>query len=165
MCQVVSISDPEKALSLIALAAGKWRLSLEESWYHERPEVRNPDRRWYEIIPCHGGAFIGLYAETLKVVLQLYTPKVKNARLIWEVIKNKPGVWADFHLDGEVVIFFPAELLDKVAEMAKAKRRRRLSEEHKAKPAEGVKAHRFKSKNHGSNDEENGANLEVLHVP
>ena len=136
-----------------SITNGRYRVSLEESWYHERPEVRNPERHWYEILPCRGGAFIGLYAEKPEVVLQLYTPKVKNARVIWEAIKDKPGVWADFHMDGEVMLYFPAELLNVVAEMSGARKRRRLSPEARARLVEVGKASRFASRNHGVESE------------
>jgi len=60
--------------------------------------------------------------------------------------QDADGVWADFHFDGEAVIYFPLEVLPTVAELAEAKRRRRLSAEHKAKLAESNKDYRFKLK-------------------
>lgn len=50
----------------------RYRILLEESFTSERQEVRNPDRRWDEIIPCQGfkpgppqeGPFISLYLRT-----------------------------------------------------------------------------------------------------
>ena len=131
---------------------GRYRVMLEESWYHERSEVRSPDRRWYEQIPCKGGAFIGLYSETPETVLHLYTHRVKNARVIWQVIQGKPGVRADFDLDGEAVLYFPPDLVRTVAEMAGARKRRRLSPEARASLAEMGKACRLKGKKHGVED-------------
>ena len=49
-----------------------------------------------------------------------------------------------------------------MAELAGAKRRRRLSEEHKAKLAEAGKAHQFKSKIDGSNLTDSGDDLSVF---
>ena len=46
-----------------------------------------------------------------------------------------------------------------VAHLAGARRKRRLSEEYKAKLAESNKAHRFKPKSYASNGEEKGAVL------
>ena len=77
---------------LADLSNHRYRIVLEESWYHEQPEIRKPDRRWYEQIPCKGGAFISLYAETPTIILQLYTPRVKNARFIFGHLKDFPGV-------------------------------------------------------------------------
>lgn len=135
-----------------SLTNGRYRVVLEESWYHERPEVRSPDRRWYEQIPCKGGAFIGLYSEIPETVLHLYTHRVKNARVIWQVIKGKPGVRADFDLDGEAVFYFPPALLHAVAEMAGARKRRRLSPEARARLAERGKPYPFKGKKPGVED-------------
>lgn len=120
---------------LAGLSGNRYRIVLEESWHIERPELRNPDRRWFELIPCKGGGFIGLYAENPETILQLYTSRVKNARIIWEQLKDQPGCRADFHLDGEAVIYFPPEQLHQVAEMAGARIKRRLSPEARLKAA------------------------------
>ena len=125
---------------LADLSNHRYRIVLEESWHHERPEIRKPDRRWYEQIPCKGGAFIGLYAEDPTIVLQLFTPRPKNARFIFGHIKDLPGVKADFHYDGEAVIYFPPELLQQVADMAEARVKRRLSPEARARLAERGRA-------------------------
>jgi hypothetical protein len=144
--------------SLADLIGGSYRIALEESWYHERPEMRIPNRRWYEQIPCRGGGFISLYSETPTVILQLYSPRVKKARLIFEQIKQIPGCVADFHMDGEAVIYFPAEIVHKVAGLAFARKRRHLSQEHKEKLTRaGVNAlaeYRLSAKNLNSTDEE-----------
>ena len=135
---------------LALLAAGMYKLVLEESWYHEVPEVRGPDKRWYLQIPCKGGAFIGLHAETPETILQLYTPRVKNARIIWQQLKGQPGCRADFHMDGEAVLYFPPEFLRQVAEMAGARVKRRLSPEARLKVAERGRAalEKYRKTNH-----------------
>ena len=69
---------------------------------------------------------------------------------------------ADFHFDGEAVIYFPSEVLFAVAGMARAKKKRYLSEEHKAKLAEAGKAHQFKPKTGGSKGEGIGVDLDDL---
>ena len=147
-------------INLGNLTANHDKIALEESWQRDDPEVRTPDRIWYEQIPCRGGAFIGLYSLD-PLILQLYTPRVKNAKVVWEAIKDIPGSRADFHFDGEAVLFFPLEAIHMVAHLAGARKRRRLSEEHKARLAESNKTHRFKPKSYASNGEENGADLGV----
>ena len=77
------------------------------------------------------GVFILVYSNPL--ILKLWTPRVKSARIIWEKVEAATRVWADFHFDGETVIYFPLEVLPTVAELAGAIRRSRLSEDHKAK--------------------------------
>jgi hypothetical protein len=148
--------------NLAALTDSRYRITLEESWQYERPEVRSPDRIWYEQIPCQGkDCFIGVYSLD-PLILQLSTSRAKNARTVYATIKDMPGVQPDFHFDGEAVICFPIEAIHIVAEIAGARRRRRLSEEHKAKLAEVGKAHHFKRKNYGSNGTGNGADLDDL---
>jgi len=130
---------------LAELSERRYRIVLEESWQHERPEVRNPDRIWYEQIPCQGGAFIGLYSLS-PFTLQLSTPRVKNAKKVWEAIKDVAGARADFYFDAEATIYFPIGAVHIVAELAGARKKRKLSEAHKAKLAEANQAYRFKPK-------------------
>jgi len=129
----------------------RFRVLLEESYTYERPEVRTQDRRWYEIIPCQGfkkgpgqeGSFISLFSED-PPTLQLYSDRPITAKKIWQVIKKYPGCRADFHMDGEVVLYFPAEtaLLEIVAAMAGGRKRRILTEEQRARLIEVGKAGR-----------------------
>ncbi len=141
---------------LKAATHDRYKITLEESWYHERPEVRNPERRWYEQIPCKGGAFIGLYCETGDILLQLSTPRPKNARLIYEKINHHPKVQADFHFDGEAIIYFPPELVHIVAEMAGARKKRRLSADARTRLKEAGKATQFQPRICGVENEETG---------
>jgi hypothetical protein len=85
------------------------------------------------------------------LILKLWTPRPKSARIIPEAMKVAAGARADFHFDGEAEIYFPLEVLPTVAELAGARKRRRLSAEHKAKLAESNKEYRFKPKFYGSN--------------
>jgi hypothetical protein len=128
-----------------------YRVLLEESFTSERQEVRNPDRRWYEIIPCQGfkpgpqqeGPFIGLYSED-PPILQLYSDRPINAKSIWKEIRKRTGCSADFGMDGEAVLSFPAEaeLLDIVAKMAGGRKKRILTEEQRARLIEAGKSGR-----------------------
>jgi hypothetical protein len=55
-------------------------------------------------------------------------------------------------LDGEAAIYFPPELLDQIAEMAGARKKRqgrKLTAEEKAKLVAAGMAHRFKGKSTG----------------
>jgi len=60
-----------------------------------------------------------------------------------------PGVRPDFHFDGEAVIYFPLEAVHIVAEIAGARKKRRLSPEAKARLIDQGKAHRFLPQTHG----------------
>ena len=119
-----------------------YRVLLEESFTSERQEVRNPDRRWYEIIPCQDfkpgpqqeGPFIGLYSED-PPTLKLYSDRPINAKSIWKEIRKDPECSADFGMDGEAVLYFPAaaELLDIVARMAGGRKKRILTKDQRSR--------------------------------
>jgi hypothetical protein len=145
--------------SLSALTDNRYRTTLEESC---QPGARTPDRIWYEQIACRGeGCFIGVYSLE-PLIFQLSTSRTKNARMVWEAIEGTSGAKADFHFDGEAIIYFPVEVLPRVAEIAGARKKRQLSEAHRAKLAEVGKAHQFKPKIHGSNEGKTGPDLNVL---
>jgi len=95
-----------------------------------------PTKIWYEQIPCQGGAFIGLYSLN-PLILKLHTPRVQNAKKIWEAIKGNPGARADFRFDGEADIYFPVGAVHQVAKVAGARRKRRLAESLRGKFAGG----------------------------
>lgn len=65
--------------SLTKLTANRFKVTLEESWHHERPEICSPDRIWYEQIPCRGEAFISVYSLN-PLTLQLSTLRTITAR-------------------------------------------------------------------------------------
>jgi hypothetical protein len=155
-------------MTLSELTKGRYKIILEETWQYERPEIKEPNRRFYERIPCKGGAFISYYCEPEPVcllrdawcplllpdcrqhgdlILQLRTPCPKNSLVIWERIKGEESCHFD-PMDGEVSIFFPARLVSLVAELAGARRKRRLSPEARARLAEVGKATRFLPQDH-----------------
>ncbi|MGA8141170.1 MAG: hypothetical protein WB948_10825 [Desulfobaccales bacterium] len=134
--------------SLAKLTDKRYQIVLEESWQHESPEL-SLDRIWYEQIPCQGkDCFIGVYSLD-PLILQLSTSRARNARTVYAAIKDMPGVRPDFHFDGEAVIYFPIEAVHIVADLAGARKKRRLSPEAKARLIERGKAHRFLSQNTG----------------
>lgn len=128
----------EATMIVLSKLTKRFRIALEESWQGEL--ASNPDRRWLEIIPCRGfkkgpsqqGSFIGLFSED-PPTLQLYSDRPITAKKIWQAIKDHPGTRADFALDGEAVLFFPPALLEKVAAMAGARKKRILTAEQRAK--------------------------------
>jgi hypothetical protein len=160
--------------SLADLTGGRYKIILDESWYVERPGVQVPDRVWYERITCQGGGFISIFCnaelpcplwaagcplrrsdcrEHGDLILKLWTPRPKNARLLWEKIEGNASCYLH-PMDGEAELYFPARLLPLVAKMAGARKKRRLSPEHRAKlVAAGMKAGRatrFKTKSTGT---------------
>jgi len=81
-------------------------------------------------------------------MLQLWTPQIKSARAISRKMPELEVEW----LDGEAVIYFPPEILDQVARLAGARKKRvgrKLSPDRKAKLVESGKAYRFVGKSTG----------------
>ena len=133
---------------LAKLTSRKYKVFKEESWYHERPEVRTADWMWYERLHCPNDlSFIGLYSLN-PITYQFSTNRPMTAKKIWAVIKDKPEVRSEFHFDGEAILHFPPELVVLVADLAGARKKRWLSPEAKAKLVERTKAYQFQAKNH-----------------
>ncbi len=140
---------------ILSKLTNRFRIAMDEAWKYERPEVRNPDRRWYEQIPCRKGGFIYLYSED-PPTLALYTTQVKSARAIMSKI---PGLQAEW-MDGEAVIYFPPDALDQVAEMAGARKKRqgrKLSVEAKSKLLKAGMSYRFNVNSTGLQEENLGS--------
>jgi len=97
----------------------RFRVVLEESWQGEL--ASNPDRRWYEIIPCQGfkkgpgqeGSFIGLFSE-VPPTLCLYSNRPITAKKIWQAIKNYLGCRADLPLMEKQSYFFRRPVWNKL---------------------------------------------------
>jgi hypothetical protein len=141
--------------SLAELTIRKYKIFKDESWHHERSEVRTADWMWYEQLHCPNDlSFIGLYSLD-PIAYQFSTSRPKTAEKIWAVIKDTPGVRADFHFDGEAILYFPSDLVVLVAEMAGARRKRqgrKMSVEEKEKLVEVGKSSRFQPKSTGLQD-------------
>ena len=131
-------------VSVRKLAANRFKVVLEESWKHERPEVREPDKRWYEQIPCRCGGFIGLYGED-PPTLHFYTPlKRKICREIFAAHVNEDGWRLDCSFQGDATeLYFPAKYLQEIGLLVGAYKRRLVSEETKTRLREQGKAHRW----------------------
>ncbi|MBU4355466.1 MAG: hypothetical protein KJ822_08955 [Proteobacteria bacterium] len=122
----------------------RYRIQMEESWAHEKPENRNGYEGWYEQVPTACGGFIGLYQDKPTVLLQFSTPKQRlTCRKLTEQFKDTVGVSLDDCFDGyEAVLYFPPELFEQVAGAVGARKKRRgrpLTDAQKAAFAEGRK--------------------------
>ncbi|MDD3582244.1 MAG: hypothetical protein PHW74_14660 [Desulfobacca sp.] len=126
----------------------KYKIVMDESWHHSQGEDRETARKWFEMVPCRGGAAIYLFSEN-PPTLALYTPRKKNAVRICQEVK---GTRADL-LDGEAVVYFSPEFLGQVAALARAKQKRRLSPEHKKKLTEAGKVALQRYRELNSNDQ------------
>ncbi len=132
------LSDPFQYPFSLKKAFGKrYRIQMEESWAHEKPENRHGYEGWYEQVPTICGGFVGLFQDKPTVILQFYSPKQRpSCRKLAEQFKDTPGVRLN-DWGYETVLYFPVELFDLVAKAVGARRRRQLSEAQKAAMALG----------------------------
>jgi hypothetical protein len=134
---------------LAKIIGTRYRFDLDEAWFHELAEEREPNRLWYERIPCQKDSFIGVHS-VKPLIFKLYSTRPQNAKKIHQTIKNSPGfVRADFAFDGEAEIYFTKEALPTVAEMAGARKKRQLTPEQKTELAKRGSAHQFKGQKDG----------------
>ena len=83
---------------LAKIIGTRYRFDLDEAWFHELAEEREPNRLWYERIPCQKESFIGVHS-VKPLIFKLYSTRPKNAKKIHQAIKGKPGfIKADFAL-------------------------------------------------------------------
>jgi hypothetical protein len=118
-------------IDLKTLAAGRFRLFYDEAALIEQGGKKDP---WYRVIPCRYGQ-IYPYSDTLLAIHSKGTGVRQKLQAIEGLtVRN----WAD---DGEAIFLFAPALFDRVTEIAKPKRKRKLSDSHKAKLIEaGSKA-------------------------
>ena len=110
--------------NLTELTDGKYKIFKEESWHHERSEVRTTDWMWYEQLHCpNDSSCIGLYSLD-PITYQFSTNRPMTAEKVWAALKDKLGVRADFHFDADAILYFPSDLIVLVAEMAGARKKR-----------------------------------------
>jgi hypothetical protein len=126
--------DEMNPIDLKAIAAGRFKIGFDEAALIEPGGKKDP---WYLMIPCKYGQ-IYPYSDKLLAIHS-------KGSGIRQKLSAIPGLtnhnWSD---DGEAIFLFPLTLFDKVAEIVKPKRKRRLSESHKAKlVGAGVKALRL----------------------
>jgi hypothetical protein len=134
---------------LAKIIGAQFRFDLDEAWFHELADIREPNRLWYERIPCQKDSFIGVHS-VKPLIFKLYSTRPQNAKKIHQAIKGKPGfIKADFCFDGEAELYFTKEALSTVAELAGARKKRQLTLEQKAVLAKGGSAHQFKGQKDG----------------
>ena len=103
---------------LAKIIGTRYRFDLDEAWFHELAEEREPNRLWYERISCQKESFIGVHS-VKPLVFKLHSTRPKNAKRIHEALRDTPGfIKADFAFDGEAEIYFTKEALPAVAECA-----------------------------------------------
>jgi hypothetical protein len=145
MAEITVTTTRKGRFQLTKIIGTRYRFDLDEAYFHEQAEEREPNHLWYERIPCQKDSFIGVHSVE-PLVFKLYSTRPKNAKKIYDAIKDKPGfVRADFAFDREALVFFTKEVLPTVAELAGARKKRQLTPEQKADLVKMGSANRFKS--------------------
>jgi len=118
-------------------AGSRYRIELDPSARYE-PKSEQP---WLRRIPCDRRAFIGVHGPK---ALMAYVPGKRRAARLLAV----PGVECRQLGDDEVNVVFPLELLDTVAGILRARRRRHvvLSEAERAARIERLRSPAQKQK-------------------
>ena len=123
-------------LNLKELFGDRFKLDVGESYYAERSEFRREEEPWLTHILCQHG-HIGVWGDDLLVACT-NSAGAGATRL-------KALSFAEVAQDGTdgVNVTFPLEHFDEVAEVMKPRKRRRLSEEQRARLVEAGAKYRF----------------------
>ena len=123
-------------IDLKELFGDRFKLDVDGGFYAERPEFRREEEPWLTHILCQHG-HIGVWGDDLLVACTNSAGAVAT--------RLKALSFAEVAQDGTdgVNVTFPLEHFDEVAEVMKPRKRRRLSEEHKAKLAASNAKYRF----------------------
>jgi hypothetical protein len=152
MAEITITTTRKGRFQLARIIGTRYRFDLDEAWFHELAEEREPNRLWYERIPCAKDSHIGVHS-IKPLIFKLYSTRPQNAKKIHEAILDKPGfIKADFVFDGEAELYFTKEALPIVAELAGARKKRQLSPEQRAELVKRGSANRFKSQIDGAED-------------
>ena len=118
------------------LFGDRYRVALDESARHESGAKADP---WHYVIPCRYGSISPFSGELLAFHCRARGIRTHLHRDHPEIeVRN----WSD---DGEAMFLFTVDQFDLVAEYAKPRRKRRISEKERARLAKIGRDHRFKS--------------------
>jgi len=123
-------------IDLKSIAAGRFRIALDEAALAEPGGKKDP---WYQVIPCRNGQIYPYSDKLLAVHVNGYAAR----RRLADIAGLSQHNWSD---DGEAIFIFPLDLFEKVAEIVKPRRKRKLSESHRKALLESSRDNRFKHK-------------------
>ncbi len=123
-------------VNLKKLFSDRYRITLDESARHEPGAKNDP---WHFVIPCRRGTISPFSAELLAFHC---TARGIRDRLHRDHPEIEVQNWSD---DGEAVFLFHLDQFDLVAEYAKPRRKKRISEKERLRLAKIGRDHRFKS--------------------
>lgn len=123
-------------VNLKKLFGDRYRVGLDESARHEPAAKADP---WHYLIPCRYGN-ISPFSD--KLLVFHCTALGIRTRLRRDHPEIEVQNWSD---DGEAIFLFRSDQFDLVAEYARPRRKRRISEKERSRLATMGRDHRFKS--------------------
>jgi hypothetical protein len=119
--------------------AGRFRLTRDESYEAER--FKGEELPWLLQIPCQARHICKHSDELLAAYVTVHT-RARRLEAVEGVISH------DAFIEGEGIYLFPPKLIDEVAEIMGARRRRRISEYERQRLAALSKQYGFRPENH-----------------
>ena len=114
-----------------------YRVTYEESYWAERGEHGRADEPWLQIIPCgfghiypHGGNLLAVATNNRGQIAR----RISQLPFVTVVQDGSDGINATF----------PVKHFEEIAEIVKPRRRRHLSDQHRAKLMASSERHRFR---------------------
>jgi len=121
-------------IDLKTLANGRFRLAFDEAALIEPSGKKDP---WYQVIPSRYG-HIYPYSDTL---LAIHSKGSGIRRKLQAIEGLAAHNWSD---DGEAIFLFAPGLFNRVAEIAKPRRKRQLSDDQRQIATDRLRAFHFK---------------------
>ena len=126
-------------INLKDLYGKRYKIGFDPSVQYEEGGKRDP---WYYLILCRSG---NIYPYSDELLGFHCTSRIIRNRLHKEHPEIRVQNWSD---DGEAIFLFPVELFDIVAEYAKPRKKRQVSESERKRLAEIGQRFLFKSEKH-----------------
>jgi hypothetical protein len=126
-------------VDLLATFGDKYRIIRDPA-----STLRNSDP-WYWVIPCRFGEIYPFGGDLLCVWIVGSRRSALAERLVPQLRRHQIG-------EGETIFLFPLTLFDRVAELVRPRRKRRLSAGHRKTLTAAGAAHRFSANQAGLNE-------------
>lgn len=128
-------------VNLKELFGDRFKLDVDESYYAERSEFRREEEPWLTHIICLHGT-IGVWGDNLLVASTSSTGPVAKR------LKALPFIQVAQDASDGVNVVFPVQHFEEVAEIMRLRKRRRISEEQRARLVEAGARYRFSAGAH-----------------
>jgi hypothetical protein len=125
-------------INLLERFGDRYKIAFDEA-YNPRHLPKDRLDPWMMVIPCRGGVIYPYGRDLLAVEVDGHPGAAK-------ALAATPGVRLYQDGDREQTFLFPIDLFERVAAIVRPRKRRRLTESHRAALARGSARRRFRSK-------------------